>query len=81
MSIWVLRVYPQQLYNAGLLEGSECAILLDCLERSSRNIQDKSLLELRDVDALLLEIRVLPNCTTRIELCCSSAVRVSTAHH
>ena len=62
-----------------LLEGSVCTVLLDGAESASRDGDDDSLLELRDIDALLLEIWVATNFATRVILCCTSTVRVSSS--
>lgn len=83
---WSFRGWGRQagwfkLYNPCFLESGVGAVLLDGLQSASRDVEDKSLLEFRNVDTLLLEVRVLSNSTARIELRCSSAVRISTAHH
>ncbi len=67
------------LDNSCFLEGVERAILLDSAECTSGDSQNDSFLEFRDVDALLLEIRVTANLAAGIKLRCTGAVRISSS--
>jgi len=65
--------------EACFLERSEGAILLNGAKAASRNRDRDGLFELRNVDALLLEVRIAANISARVELSSTSAVRVATA--
>lgn len=55
--------------------------LVYSLDSSGSKLESNSLLELGDVDALLLEVRVLPHHTGRVELGSTSPVGVASSHH
>ncbi len=69
------------LYETGFLEGRERAVLLDSAECASRDGDYDSLLELRDINALLLEVHMATDLATRVELGSTSSVGVATANN
>lgn len=54
--------------------------LVDGLDSTSREGEGDGLLELRHINALLLEVGVLTNHTCRVELGSTSAVGVASTH-
>ena len=68
------------LYEAGFLEGTIGAVLLDSAEAARRDSDGNGPLEFRHVDALLLEVRVSADIAARIELGRASAIGVAAAH-
>jgi len=75
-----VRDFLLYLYDPCLLEGRVCAVLLDGLDRAGRESEDESLVELRNEDALLLEIHLLSHFAGRVELRRTGAVRVSSSY-
>lgn len=67
------------LNDAGLLQSTIGAILLNGAQGASGDVDDDRLLEFRYVDALSLEIGVATNRSGRIELCGASPVGIATA--
>ena len=57
------------------------AAFVDSLDSASGEGESDSFLELWDVDALLLEIGVLANKPSRVELGSTSSVGVAASHH
>lgn len=64
------------LDDSGLLESGVSAELGDGADAAGRYVENEGLLELRDVDTLLLEVRILAYHASRIELRRTGAVRV-----
>lgn len=62
--------------DSGFRECCECAVLLDGAKTASRNFDCHRLLELRNVDRLLLEVRELIFLRNRREDSRTSSVRV-----
>ncbi len=67
------------LDEACLLESCVCTILVDGLDSASRNGKNHCLLQFRNINALLLEVELTSNFTSRVILGCTSAVRISAA--
>lgn len=62
------------LDEVGRLESSEGTVLLDGAKSASRNGQNHRLLEFRDINALLLEVRRTANLAAWVKLSRTSAV-------
>lgn len=66
--------------DTGFAEGVVCTVFLNSAESTSRDIEDKRLFELGNVDALFLEVRVTTNFATGVELSSTSSVGVASSH-
>ena len=66
------------LDDACLLESGECAVLLDGLDGLGRDVQAHALVELRNEDRLLLEVRLAALLASRVELGSTRPVGVVT---
>lgn len=68
-----------RLNQASVFECTESALLLDCAYAAGGYSERYGLLQFRDINFLFLEIWIATNSATRIELCSTSAVGISTA--
>ncbi len=71
----------QILNKAGFLESLVSSALVDSLDSFCRKSESDGFLELRNVDALFLEVWVLALCTSRVELGSTGPVGVASCHH
>lgn len=67
------------LDETSLFEGCVSTIFVNGLDSASRNSKNHRLLQLRDINALLLEVELTSNFASRVKLGCTSAVRISAA--
>ena len=62
------------LDETSLLESCVRAVLVDCLDSASRDVKIHSLLQLRNINTLLLEVELTSNLTSWVKLGSTSAV-------
>jgi len=67
------------LDDARFLESPEGTVLLDRPQSFGRNVDDDRLFELRNINALPLDVRITADLASRIELGRTGAVRIAPA--